>query len=185
MQDNDLVYGRKALKEGIPWITPGSFQVIESLVQPTWDVFEWGAGGSTCYWANKCNGIISVEHNPEWVTRVSKMLMERELHALLLPVRKGPGNTFHNYADAILRYSNESFDLVMVDGEASCRGRCLLNAMPKVRPGGILLLDNSNWLKKKFDPNVWTREDYIERDLEWVGQDGTFNWWTSIMRKAK
>ena len=183
MQNDDLVYGRTALREGIPWITPGSFEVLESLVQPTWNVFEWGAGGSTCYWSKKCNSVIAVEHNPEWVTRVGKMLMDRELHALLLPVKKGPDNTFHNYADTILRYPDESFDLVFVDGEASCRGRCMLNGMPKVKPGGTMLIDNSNWLKQR-DFEGWERQDFIERDLKWVGQEGTFNWWTSILRKV-
>jgi predicted O-methyltransferase YrrM len=87
---------------------------------------------------------------------------------------------FRKYAAAILGYPDESFDLVFVDGEASCRDWCIANALPKIKPGGYLLLDDSDWPQNVPD---WEKQDFVARDLKWIGQKGTFNWWTSILRK--
>jgi len=186
---DDILYGRRSLKDGIPWITPESFDHVESLVQSNWNVFEWGAGGSTIYWARHCAHVISVEHNSEWIRRVKEMFAKFrvDVSRINLVYKRGlpesEKDRFRPYADVILDYPDESFDLVFVDGEASSRGWCLTNAMLKVKMGGILLLDNSDWLKREIG-DEWKRTDYVEKDLEWVGQSGTFDWWTSIFVKG-
>ena len=149
---DDIVYGRTALREGIPWIIPDSLEALEAVIDPEWRVFEWGSGGSTTYWARKCANVISIEHNTEWILRTIDILTrldcERAKVDLKLVRRDANVNTFHVYADAILEYPDNSFDLVFVDGEASCRDWCITNALPKIKSGGYLLLDNSNWFKK-------------------------------------
>jgi len=187
--NDDGIYGRTSLRSGIPWIVPSSFHVIDKLVQPDWSVFEWGSGGSTVYWARHCASVISIEHNSKWIDRVNKMLAKEEGLSNKVNLRYVRGlpetekDRFRPYADTILEYPDESFDLVFVDGEASSRGWCLTNGLPKVKPGGILLLDNSNWLKRELG-DEWLREDYVARDLKWIGQKGTFDWWTTIFTKA-
>lgn len=182
----DIMYGRAALREHIPWIVPESLEALEKVLRPDWRVFEWGSGGSTIYWAKHCAHVCSVEHNSDWLLWVSRRVIEHNLtHKVCsLYLRKDKdANTFHEYADAILTQPDQSFDLVFVDGEASCRGWCLRNALPKLKPGGYLLLDNSNWLKRDLGPG-WERQDFVARDLKWIGQKGTFDWWTSIVRKV-
>jgi hypothetical protein len=48
---------------------------------------------------------------------------------------------FESYVKTIDDYADEHFDLVVVDGRA--RTACVLQALPKVRRGGFLLLDDS------------------------------------------
>ena len=183
---DDIVYGRSALRNLEPWIVPESLTLLNEVLQPDWHIFEWGSGGSTGYWAKNCASVVSIEHNSEWVQRTSKQLLSLGLlarKATLLYVRRGKDEAFRDYADAILSFPDASFDLVFVDGEASSRDQCLVNAMPKIRLGGYLLLDNSDWLKRDLGPD-WTRQDFVARDLKWIGQKGTFNWWTSILQKT-
>ncbi|MBD3251131.1 hypothetical protein GF380_01515 [Candidatus Uhrbacteria bacterium] len=181
---DDVLYGRAALKLGEPWITPGSLEHLKSIVQPGWKVFEWGSGGSTAFWARHCAFVVSIEHNLEWVQRTFELLKRLDVprHKAQLQWWPGKDDKFKSYATAIQPYRN--LDLVFVDGEASSRGHCLNYALSHVKPGGYLLLDNSNWLKRDLGEQ-WERTDYVEKDLKWIGQSGTFDWWTSILRKRE
>ena len=67
----------------------------------------------------------------------------------------------YHTADAILEFPEDSFDFVLIDGRA--RVECAYNALSRVRPGGFLLLDNSEW--EKYAPIFaaaagWTRLDF-------------------------
>lgn len=184
--DQAYILGRTALSRGIPWITLASFHHLLEIIRDDFRVFEWGAGGSTVFFARECASVTAIEHNKLWIPRVNKMLADRGLKADLRHVQGGPKeqkDRFRKYANEILKEPDESFDLVYVDGEASSRGWCLTNALPKLKPGGWLLLDNSDWLHRVIDG--FERKDYVERNLDWPGQAKKFDWWTSILRKAE
>lgn len=190
--DNEI-YGRSALANGEPWIVPVALIQLKALVQPTWRVFEWGSGGSTVYWSRHCRYVVSIEHDVQWQQRTIGLLQAAQCPANWL-IHCVPGtlnaqgqpdhrSSYRTYANAILKLPDRSFDLIYVDGEASSRGWCLHNALPKLVPGGYLLLDNSDWLKDyDFGPE-WERQDYVAKGLHWVGQSGTFDWWTSILHR--
>jgi len=191
---DDQIYGRSALQLGEPWIVPESLVHLKRIVQPDWTVFEWGSGGSTVFWSRYCKLVISIEHDANWLTRTTELLTKHGckdnwMIYLVAGVPDATGQmhhltSFRNYADSILSFGRlEPYDLIYVDGEASCRGWCLDHALSRVKQGGYLLLDNSNWLEgHDFGPE-WERWDYVARGLKWVGQEGTFDWWTSILHK--
>jgi predicted O-methyltransferase YrrM len=69
--------------------------------------------------------------------------------------------SYRAYVQAIDSYVDESFDLVLIDGRE--RVQCVEHAMPKVRHGGWLVLDDTDreryagaekflqaWSKRKF-----------------------------------
>lgn len=186
---DDIVYGRTALRQGLPWIVPKSLEYIQQFISPKWKVFEWGAGGSTVYWASNCAFVVSIEHNSDWYDRVNKMLLDREVrnkaHLMLVrglaPNIEEASYRFKPYANVILAYPNRYFDLIMVDGEASSRGWCLTNAEKKIKKGGYIILDNSDWLQRELEG--FEREDFVAKDLKWIGQPGKFNWYTSVFRR--
>jgi hypothetical protein len=79
------------------------------------------------------------------------------------------------------RFEDESFDLVLVDGRA--RVAAVRHAMPKVRPGGLLVLDDAErpryreaivsldgWTRRCFtgpggvSPNYWQTDVYLKPD---------------------
>jgi len=182
---DDIVYGRQALRNYEPWIVPESLTMLRHFVQPNFSVFEWGSGGSTIFFAQHCASIISIEHNPEWITRVGKMIIDSGVANVTLkyiPMDLTNERPYANYANAILDYPDDSFDIVFVDGDAAARYPCIMNSLPRVKVGGWLLLDNSDWFKGDLGDN-WPRVDYVAKDLKWIGQPGTFDWWTSIFRR--
>jgi len=145
-----------------------NFKVIrwlDSYLRPSMDVFEYGAGGSTPFVARRVHRLISVEHDPRWFTVVSDVLAVegiRNCALRLVPAVKserattvpyGPrsytsfaphtkGYTFEAYVRTIEDYADGAFDLVIVDGYA--RPSAVAHAIPKIRPGGYLLLDDSD-----------------------------------------
>jgi predicted O-methyltransferase YrrM len=98
--------------------------------------------------------LISIEHDPEWVETVKKMIQEQhrgniEYHHIPLdhpeeePHRESY-NPLPKYVDFINQYPDGFFDFVIVDGHY--RVACIAATTAKLKPGGILILDNSNWL---------------------------------------
>jgi len=185
---DDEFYGRAALANSEPWIVPESLKHLKRIVQPDWTVFEWGSGGSTVFWSKHCKLVISIEHNPDWLTRTTELLTKHGCkNNWLLYLVPGEGThhltAFRKYADSITSFGRlEPYDLIYVDGEASSRGWCLDHALSRVKQGGYLLLDNSNWLEGHDFGLEWERWDYVARGMQYVGQE-PMDWWTSILHK--
>ena len=76
-----------------------------------------------------------------------------------------PGASFERYVKAIDDYPDGHFQVVSVDGRASVA--CLERALPKVAPGGLLILDNSQ--RERYQPAL-TR--LIERHPEFASYFG-------------
>jgi predicted O-methyltransferase YrrM len=116
--------------------------VIDEFSQhltPESKVFEFGGGGSTLWFSERAGTVVTVEHDPEWFPALAKA------------VETQPGCTvqfcsaedeYREYVNAIAAYPDEFFDIVVVDGRE--RVRCFETAMPKVSPGGLLVLDDTN-----------------------------------------
>ncbi|MBN8710079.1 MAG: hypothetical protein J0I10_11890, partial [Verrucomicrobia bacterium] len=51
------------------------------------------------------------------------------------------GKSFREYATAIERVGVSGFDAVLVDGRA--RPSCIMHSLDKVKPGGLLVVDNA------------------------------------------
>jgi hypothetical protein len=106
---------------------------------------------------------ISVEHDAAWASHVDEALAKARITSWQVErIPPSPGVlrrdvedpaayfssdanfgevNFERYARAIDAYPDHSFDLVIVDGRA--RPSCFFHAVPKVAPGGYLLLDQS------------------------------------------
>ncbi len=149
--------GRSRLREELPWMNYAVVRHLSERLTPRSTVFEYGSGGSTVYWARRAAQVVSVEHDEEWYHRVEDLLKTRSLtnctyilrrplplHAdTPAPVRSAamPDKDFTSYVHTIDAYPDRWFDLVVVDGRA--RIDCLHRAVPKVKAGGCLVLDNS------------------------------------------
>jgi predicted O-methyltransferase YrrM len=122
-----------------PLLCDNAHKFLRDLLQPDWAVFEWGSGESTAFFAERVASVVSVEHDKAWKDAVEAVLYEHKLQAqvLLLPEKLMPC--------AISSYPDQHFDLVFVDGLDRTRVQCCEQAMPKVKPGGWLVLDDSQW----------------------------------------
>lgn len=112
-------------------------------------VFEFGAGGSTLWLEDHGFAVSSVESDAGWYSALRSSI-RHDTTALMLvePAATGkiasvsePGY-FDDYIAHIDPFEDETLDLVVVDGR--CRVECATRAIPKLRPGGRLLFDDSD-----------------------------------------
>ena len=172
-----------------PWMTFPAIDALKLKLKERSRVFEYGAGGSTLFFLDLGVELISVDHDSAWLEQVSKKIDggagQRWQKYLAVPepdpdaTNKAfddpdgyvsqdaslSGFTLENYVQAIDRFSDDYFDVVVVDGRA--RPSCAKHARPKVKPGGWLVLDNA------------------ERDYYWwIGSDLTKAGWKEIKYQA-
>ena len=117
----------------IPWFTYPAIDFLDRIALPSWQVFEWGSGNSTLWWASKVESVIAVEDNESWHDEIKQQLPQNA--TILKRIDKA-------YFNAICDYPKEHFDAVIVDG--SNRNECTLSAIPYLKPNGILIFDNSD-----------------------------------------
>ena len=59
-----------------------------------------------------------------------------------------PKEEFSNYFNKVLDFDNDFFDFILIDGRA--RVECLYNSIPKLKSGGMMILDNSE--RERYKP---------------------------------
>jgi hypothetical protein len=111
-------------------------------------VFEYGGGGSTLWLEDRGAEVTVVEHDVQWRMQLAAAVGPGTTFVFRPPEVGGtivsaalPG-FFDAYAAVIGSEPDGSLDLVIVDGRA--RVECARIAMPKVRPGGLLIVDDTD-----------------------------------------
>ena len=159
----------KQFNPGRPWTSPASIRIFDQLLTKEMVGFEYGSGRSTVYFSRKIKELISVEHDQDWFKLVEQLLSQESIknaqYKLLpesnnsatdehnfnqaqdLPAEFVPRKTFEAYYNYINEYPNNHFDFVLIDGRA--RTECGLNAIPKLKHQGLLVLDNSE--RSRYD----------------------------------
>ena len=125
-----------------PWIVPAAIGFLRRRIRSGWSVLELGAGRSTPWFARRAGAVLSFEDNEFWADQARERL--RELGLTNVVLRHLPVEGFKNEVDLL---PESSFDLVVVDfleSAAVTRVDVLKPAIRKVRPGGLLLLDDSD-----------------------------------------
>jgi predicted O-methyltransferase YrrM len=124
-----------------PWIVPAAIGWLRRRIRPDWSILELGSGRSTLWFAQRAGNVISLEDNEFWAERTSERVGEEHLEVDLrvMPVEEFPSH--------VASLPDRSFDLVVVDfleAPQVSRVDAVRPAREKVRPGGYLLLDDSD-----------------------------------------
>lgn len=122
-----------------PWLNRHAVHLLDSWLQPGDKGFEWGSGRSTLWLARRVRWLLSVEHSEPYYLRTRSQLAAAGLHHV--DYRHCPQEA--DYVGASNSLPPQSLDFVLVDGQR--RDHCALAALPRLKPGGLLILDNSNW----------------------------------------
>lgn len=138
--DDVLGFSRSAwahasvLGDGTP-IPMMSYALVEYLMSLDWsgrDVLEVGGGQSTRFWLARTRSVRTIEHDATWLPDPAE-------HPDFTPVLVAPDG----YARAIAAQPGP-FDLIVLDCAAN-RYECALPCADQLRPGGAIILDNSDW----------------------------------------
>lgn len=137
-----------------PWLSQGAVNFCDRHLSEDQIGFEWGSGRSTAWFGKRLKSLLSIEHDPNWHATVLGMLRERNLDNVecrYIPLEHHldePTHTHYEktpeYVKAIEEFNDETIDFVVVDGHY--RQACIMSSLNKIKPGGLLLADNTNRL---------------------------------------
>jgi hypothetical protein len=128
--------GRCVDRQGnpIPWYTYPAIDFLKQLDYSERTVFEYGAGFSTLFWAARAHRVTSIELDPDWYETLLPQVPEN-CELVLSPLEIGI------YSRQISERG--LFDVIVVDGGPT-RPPCCMMALSHVKPGGMVILDNSD-----------------------------------------
>lgn len=168
------LYDKSAIETGSPWITFGAQRFLDRAVSIKSRVFEYGTGGSTRFFARRVQQVVSVEHDPAWFDKVRYVVIPYHNVDMILCEPTEPaeerygssdpayaGKSFRDYVHAIDQFPDGRFDVVVVDGRS--RVDAFIHAMPKVKPGGYIVLDDSEratYAEALEAARPWHRQDF-------------------------
>jgi predicted O-methyltransferase YrrM len=152
-----------------PWITVDMVNILENILTKNDIGFEFGSGNSTIWFAKNTKKIASVEHNREWYERVSKMIEDNNLKNAILKFVDGVDDIKmkgeNNYVSPIKKIKDSTLDYCFVDG--IFRDECILEAINKLKKGGLLIVDNvDNYFpKNKISISVRYKRDNMSKTV--------------------
>lgn len=124
-----------------PWLTPKANDILKTLIKKDHVGFEFGSGNSTIWFAKNCRKIYSVETSLFWKNKILDMARNEKLTNINIDVVKENSINFaKDYINKITKFEDESLDFVLIDGKL--RDLSTLNAISKIKSGGILIIDN-------------------------------------------
>jgi predicted O-methyltransferase YrrM len=144
--DRIAVFAYRTIHPDRPWLTPEAVSFLSSRLKPTDAGIEFGSGRSTVWFARRVRQLFSVEHDRAWYGKVRGMLQSAGLenvdyHLIPRDAKKRLGGR-SQYVKFLDRFSPDSLDFILVDG--LYRDFCAFRALPLIRPGGLLIIDNVN-----------------------------------------
>lgn len=125
-----------------PWIVPAAVGWLGRRTRREWRVLELGSGRSTVWLARRTGSVLSFEDNEYWLHRGRELLDAAGIENAEL--RQLP---IERFCPEVAELPDAGFDLVVVDfleSPQADRIEALRAARPKLRPGGYMLLDDSD-----------------------------------------
>lgn len=149
-----------------PLLCPEAIERFDEILSETSVVYEQGSGGSTRWIAERVKSLVSIEHSLEWFEAVSETTKaSKNLESRFIPLDFGTETPALAYVDSISTFPDEFFDVVWIDGWDDARFPCAKLAVDKVKLGGYVVVDDSNWAKLRrslfslFRDAGWTSEE--------------------------
>jgi Methyltransferase domain len=155
----------------IPWYTYPAIEYLRQIDFAEADVFEYGSGHSTLFWASRARSVTSVEDDRAWFDSLSRrlppnceLILEPDLYAY-------PG---------VIERTGRSFDVIVIDGAArgNTRLKCARRALNVLRAGGLIILDNADWLPESA--RVLRTAGLIQVDMTGFGPVNGYTWTTTL-----
>ena len=131
----------------LPWYNWQLIKFLRGYLRPEMDVFEYGIGRSTLFYAQRTKLVHSTETRTEWIEFVQDNARTLGLSNIkILPcddVRKFPEGIAH---------FGQQYDIIIIDSYE--RMKCLTQSFACLKPNGILILDNSERGNLKDAPSI-------------------------------
>jgi hypothetical protein len=160
---NSIKNNVNSISERMPWMTFEAIDLLKTKLDKNAKVFEYGGGGSTLFFIDRVAELVTVEHNQTWFEELKQEIGENKIwkgsYKTPQPISNFADLSFSNpdhfisgaesfsnlsfkdYVTHIDQFPDNYFDVISIDGRA--RPSCIKHAIPKLKKGGWLLLDNA------------------------------------------
>jgi precorrin-6B methylase 2 len=128
----------------IPWMNYATVDFLNKRLKQDHDLFEWGSGFSTLYFADKCSTVTSIEYDKSWYE-----LIKTQVPSNAEIIYQAYGHPA--YSEAINR-GDKKYNLIVVDGRE--RVKCFSNCFDHLKDDGVVILDDSSRDKYKDAYNI-------------------------------
>lgn len=158
----------------IPWFTYPAIEYLSQFDLSQKDIFEYGCGSSSLFWCKRANSVTSVEHNIKWIGKLAPNKPDN------LKIRHIMYKS--QYEQAILM-EDIKFDIIVIDGNFA-RENCATHAIKALKPGGMIIFDNSERCNDRDDYKEATKilrdANLIQIDFFGFGPIKEYTWCTSV-----
>ncbi len=161
---NSFLYGFSQDENGeaLPWMSYEAIKFLQKNLQKNDEIFEFGCGASTIFFAKRVKKVVALETNIIWFKIIQEKLKEAEINNVELLLMED-GLTNINYENFAKNYGKK-FDLIIVDSLK--RFDCAKNSINALKPCGKVILDDSerkNYQKifNFFAENNFTKQDFF------------------------
>lgn len=160
-----------------PWITSDAVKILSSCLKPTDVGVEYGSGRSTKWFASRLHSLCSIENDKLWFEKVKKDLINSGYNSKV-DYRLCENDI--EYARQAETFHDNTIDFCLIDG--AVRDQCAKNMLNKIKPGGLMVIDNANWYlpnNNTISPNSRRNIDAFPNEI-WEEVWGTLSRWRMI-----
>ena len=158
----------------LPWYTYPAIEFLSQFDYSQKDIFEFGCGNSSLFWAERANSVTSVEDKKDWYLKWQKDFDKTNLQIHLVEDK----NLYPN----LILSQNKKYDVIIVD--AIMREKCTENAIQSLKNGGIIILDDRDRVNtnKEYQNaiNLLKKADFLQIDFFGFCPTNVFTKTTSV-----
>ena len=166
------LWGRQPIDVKLPWISFGALRFLNSFLRPEHEVFEFGGGGSTLYFAQRTHRVVTMESHPEWHKILTAALAQHQLQNAVCELHPITGDDAALFQGDLFfqRVREQLWDVILIDCYCGysksryglTRPYAFELAQLQLKPGGIIVLDDS-WMFPELveTEQGWRITDYM------------------------
>ena len=166
------LWGRQPVDFAVPWFSFPAIRQLESHIRRDHQVFEFGSGGSSFFFAARAGHIVSVESHADWHDRVQAVTRERGITNLECELHPLAGGKLANYRSSpfFQRVLTGHWDIIVIDcfcgfadgSFGQLRRHAFELSLNQVAPGGMIVLDDSWLYPELLGPRAgWEVHDFV------------------------
>lgn len=133
-------YTEQAVVDGegrpLPWMNYPVIELLRERVAKGVDIFEYGCGFGTLWWAERAHKVVAVEHDKAWFERMSPQFPDNVRAIFCELVRGG------DYCKTVSRLKFQKFNIIIIDGRD--RVNCALHCADSLKDDGVVIFDDTD-----------------------------------------
>ena len=145
----------------IPWISYPALHFLERRIRAEMRVFEFGAGFSTLWWAQRVRNVTACESDADWYANL-RGRVPQNVDLVLATVDEYPN---------VIQPHSRVFDVVVLDGGDRCV--CARSAPAALNSSGVILWDDTD--RPEYRPGFDFLRDHGFARIEFVGHSPIVN----------